>query len=88
MERKVTERDLRRPEFRDDDVNAFEFRDDGEIARKDGWERGMREIVGIIGWSRESFEMGDVIERVRELIPICGGGVVGCTGGPQCTIHE
>lgn len=63
----ITERDLRMPEFRDVDIADLERRDDGTIARKDRWERGIREIVGILGMSRDAFEVVDVVNKVREM---------------------
>lgn len=63
----ITERDLRLPEFRDVDIEDLERRDDGTIARKDRWERGIRELAGVVGIDpRAKWEVVDVINRVRE----------------------
>ena len=66
----ITERDLRIPEFRDCDIADLERRDDGTIARKDRWERGIREIAGILRNGdtldpRKQFEVCDVVAAVR-----------------------
>ena len=64
--REVTERDLRRPEFRDADPTDLEFRDDGVLVRRDRWERGIREIASVVGYDpREDFEIADVVAAVR-----------------------
>jgi hypothetical protein len=67
-QRPVTERDLRAPEFRDCEPEDLEWRADGTLARKDRWERGIREIAGIVGINpRKSFEVADVVAAAREL---------------------
>ena len=64
--REVTERDLRRPEFRDADPADLEWREDGSLARRDRWERGIREIASIVGLDpRKDFEIDDVVAAVR-----------------------
>ncbi|SEG15409.1 hypothetical protein [Marinobacterium lutimaris] len=65
--RKVTERDLRMPEFRDADLEDLEFRDDGQLVRKDRWERGIRRIAGVFGINH-SFEIDEVVNSVRLLV--------------------
>lgn len=67
MRRAVTERDFRRPEFRDAAPEDYEFRDDGAIVRKDRWEMGVRRIAGIMGLSRSAFEIDEVVEAVSHL---------------------
>ena len=67
MTRKVTENDLRCPEFRDVSPEDYEFRADGKIVRKDRWEQGIRSIVSILEMSRDEFEIGDVVERIRDM---------------------
>lgn len=63
----ITERDLRLPEFRDAEIADLERREDGTIARKDRWERGMRQIAGAVGIGvRGSWEIDEVVARVRE----------------------
>lgn len=65
--RQVTERDLRRPEFMDCEPDDLEWRDDGTLARRDRWERGIREIAGIVGVNpRKVFEVDDVVRLVRD----------------------
>lgn len=66
--RRVRERDVRLPEFRDSKLADLEFRADGTVARKDRWERGIREIAGIVGLNpRETFEVGDVVAAVKAI---------------------
>lgn len=67
MQREVTEKDLRIPEFREAKLEDLEFREDGKIVRKDRWERGIRRIVGMVGMSSRDFEIDEVIEKVRSL---------------------
>ena len=45
MDRKVTERDFRKPEFLIAEPEDYEFRADGAIVRKDRWEKGIRKIA-------------------------------------------
>lgn len=69
MKRQVTERDMRMPEFRDCDPDDLEFRADGTLARRDRWERGIREIAGIMGIGpRQGFEVGEVVALVRRMV--------------------
>jgi hypothetical protein len=68
----VTERDLRAPEFRDGEPSDYEFREDGKIVRKDRWEQGIRQIVGILGIDdREgwevSWEIDDAVKAVGDM---------------------
>lgn len=64
----ITERDLRHPDFRDGDPEDYERRGDGKIVRKDRWERGMRDIAGLMVGSRSDFEIPDVVKQVRDLL--------------------
>ena len=66
MERQVTERDFRQPEFYHAKPEDYEFRKDGKIVRKDRWETGIRKIVGILEMSRGDFEIEDVVKAVRD----------------------
>lgn len=69
--RPVTERDLRMPEFRHlnaEDLDDYEFRDDGKIVRKDRWERGIRAIRSALGDPRQEFEIEDVVSAVRAVV--------------------
>lgn len=64
----ITERDLRIPEFRDVDIKDLERREDGTIARKDRWEKGIRQIASIVGLDpRAGFEVADVVAAVRAM---------------------
>ena len=64
-ERKVTERDFRQDRFRNADVEDYEFRDDGEVVRKDRWESAVHRIAGTVGLGgRGGFEIPDVIDAV------------------------
>lgn len=66
--RAVTEIDFRMPEFRDAKTEDYEFRDDGQIVRKDRWERGVRSVASAIGFTgRREWEIEDVVQRVREI---------------------
>lgn len=65
--KQVTERDFRRPEFRDADPNDYEFREDGAIVRKDRWEQGIRSIAGQEGMSGTKFEVADIVAKVDEM---------------------
>jgi len=66
--RDVTEQDFRKKEFRDAKVEDYEFRDDGALVRKDRWMRGVQDIACILFGGR-SFEIAEVVERVRQLMP-------------------
>lgn len=76
MNRVVTERDFRMPEFRDADPNDYEIRDDGKIVRKDRWETGVRRIASRVSRSRLDpssrfeWEVVDVINEVNRLADI------------------
>jgi len=66
--RKVTERDLRAPEFQDCEPEDMEWRADGTLARKDRWEQGMRTIASIVGIGvRGKWEIAEVVEAVKKL---------------------
>lgn len=69
--RPVNERDLRMPEFRHlntDDLDDYEFRDDGKIVRKDRWEMAVRSIRSALGDPRLEFEIEDVVSAVRAVV--------------------
>ena len=66
MERPVTEKDLRMPEFADANVDDLEFRRDGKIVQKDRWEKGIRSIAAEFGL--RNFEVEDVVDKVVMLI--------------------
>ncbi|NMW25994.1 hypothetical protein HFP05_16965 [Rhodanobacter denitrificans] len=67
-DRRVTERDFRRPEFRDADPDDYEFRDDGAIVRKDRWETTVRRVRSRLGDQRREFEVDDVVAAVAALV--------------------
>lgn len=72
MSRPVTEKDFRHPKFRDKEVEDYEFRSDGEIARKDRWEMGINRIRALVGNHQRQFEIDDVVsavDYVMHLIP-------------------
>lgn len=69
MTRKVTEQDLRMPEFRDAKLEDLEFRDDGKLVRKDRWETGVYQIAAKVGMSsRKGFEISEVEYAVSQLV--------------------
>ena len=65
--RPVTERDFRRPEFRDAKPEDYEFRPDGAPVRKDRWERGIFSIASILGMNVRNFEVDEVVAKVQEI---------------------
>jgi len=67
MKREVTEKDFRCEKFKDAIVEDYEFREDGEIVRKDRWEKGIRKIHSIVSNPRESFEIDEIIQKVQFL---------------------
>jgi hypothetical protein len=71
--REVTEFDLRAPEFQHPSIKPqdYEFRDDGKVVRKDRWETGLRRIAGVLGWSREEWEIDHVVAEVKKRLD-CG----------------
>ena len=68
MDRQVTERDFRLPEFYDADPKDYEFRGDGKVVRKDRWETAIRKIRSRLGDNRSEFEIEDVIRAVEALV--------------------
>lgn len=68
MTRNVLEIDLRKPEFRDANIDDLEFRSDGKIVRKDRWEMGIRSIAFSLIGTKVGFEIDDIVEKVRDLI--------------------
>jgi len=73
MNREVTERDLRMPEFRDSNVDEYEFRGDGKIVRKDRWINGIQSIRFAVGINSREFEIAEVVERVRYIAGLTEG---------------
>lgn len=68
MPREVTEQDLRAPQFKGMKVEDLEFRDSGDIVRKDRWETALRRIAGAVVGSRSKFECDDVADAVDKLV--------------------
>lgn len=67
-QRMVTERDFRKEEFKDAKPEDYEFRADGEVVRKDRWERAIKSIAFAAGFGgRKEWEISDVVKRVREV---------------------
>jgi hypothetical protein len=69
VKKKVTEFDLRMPEFRDYNLNldSLEFRADGKVVRKDRWETGFRKVTNLLGYSgRDEWEIDDIIRELKE----------------------
>lgn len=66
-QREVTEFDLRAPEFQRRDIKPedYEFRDDGNVVRKDRWETGLRNVASALGWARKGYEIPEVVAEVR-----------------------
>ncbi len=54
------------PEVADEE---FEVRADGVRVRKDRWQTGIRRIVALLWGNRHEFEVDEVVEAVRKLIP-------------------
>jgi hypothetical protein len=67
MSRVVTEKDFRKPEYRDASPDDYEFRSDGAIVRKDRWETGMHQVASLVGPTRGGYEIDEVVEKVRIL---------------------
>jgi hypothetical protein len=49
--------------------SEYEVRDDGKRVRKDRWQFGIRRIVALLWGNRHEFEIDDVVEAVRKLVP-------------------
>jgi hypothetical protein len=65
---KVTEQDFRMPEFKNSNPEDYEFRDDGNIVRKDRWETGIQRIRIALGMNTREFEIDDIVYAVRRLV--------------------
>jgi hypothetical protein len=50
-------------------VAQYEVREDGKTVRVDRWEIGIRRIVALLWGNYREFEVNDVVEAVRMLIP-------------------
>ena len=64
---KVTERDFRKDEFKDARVEDYEFRGDGEVVRKDRWEKGIYRIKNIMIPECGEFEIDDLVKMVEDM---------------------
>ena len=69
-QRKVTEKDFRKDEYKDAEIEDYEFREDGKLVRKDRWETGIRRIATTLG-IRGEFEIDDVLQKIDELQQGC-----------------
>lgn len=49
--------------------DEYEVRADGERVRKDRWQVGIRRIVALLWGNRKEFEIDEVVEAVRVLVP-------------------
>ena len=63
----VTEKDFRKDEFINANPEDYEFREDGEIVRKDRWEMGIRRIAHLLDMGN-AWDITDVIQRVDDFI--------------------
>lgn len=75
MKSKVTEFDLRKPEFQDPKLKPwhFEFDADGEVVRKDRFETGMREVHGVLidlglVSARDKWTVATTIDKLKSVI--------------------
>ena len=85
--RVVTEQDFRRPEFKDAQVDDYEFRADGALVRKDRWEMGIRKIVSFLSISaRDEFEIDDVVAHVECLADGTSEWIA--RGGGDCPVAD
>lgn len=64
--REVTENDFRLDEYKNAKIEDYEFRQDGQLVRKDRWEQGFRAIATQA--SLRSFEIHEVLLAVKRLV--------------------
>jgi hypothetical protein len=57
------------PAQEDGRAAEFETRADGKVVRRDRWEWAIRRIVALLWGNRQEFEMDEVVEAIRELVP-------------------
>ncbi|WP_223553366.1 hypothetical protein [Pseudomonas sp. BF-R-01] len=67
MNRPVTEQDFRKPEFRGQKPEDYEFREDGAVVRKDRWQTAIHRIRCTVGPKGREFEIVDVVKAVERL---------------------
>lgn len=68
MNKEVSINDFIMPEFKGANPEEYERRADGQIVRKDRWVNAMRKIVTLVGLNDCSFEINDIVDRVRQLV--------------------
>ncbi len=68
MKKEVTEKDFRSDKFKFANVDDYEFREDGEIVRKDRWEAAVRAMAGALKINTRDFEIVQVVQAVDDLI--------------------
>ena len=66
--KEVTEKDFRSDKFKFAKVEDYEFREDGEIVRKDRWEAAVRAMAGALKINTRDFEIVQVVQAVDDLI--------------------
>jgi len=66
--KKVTEADFRKEEFRDANIEDYEFRADGEVVRKDRWEMAIRKIQMLVLPEMREFEIDKVVSEVERMV--------------------
>ena len=66
--RAVTEQDFRKPEYVGKDPKDYEFNNDGIPVRKDRWETAIHHLRSVLGHNGRTFEIGEVIEDVEQLV--------------------
>lgn len=64
--REVTENDFRLDEYKGAKIEDYEFRQDGQLVRKDRWEQGFRAIATQA--NLRSFEIHEVLLAVKRLV--------------------
>ena len=68
MTKQVTEEAFRKPEFKFAKVEDYEFREDGELVRKDRWRAGILAIASALHINTRNFEIVEIVQAVDELI--------------------
>ena len=64
----VTEKDFRKEKFKFAKVEDYEFREDGELVRKDRWEAAVRAMATALKINTRDFEIVEVVQSVDDLI--------------------
>jgi hypothetical protein len=68
MNRPVTDQDFRKPEFRGEKPEDYEFREDGAVVRKDRWQTAIHQIRCTVGPKGRQFEIADVVKAVERIV--------------------